>query len=96
MHQFSMLYFSSMIEDRELWSGWAKALREQGLHEPVAWLIKAGRPAAILLSQVIILAQPIFSSTTSNQKLDLLSRLLEDGDQLEEFTRALQDNGREA
>ncbi len=78
-----MLYFSGMTEDRELWSGWVKALREQGLQEPVAWLINAGKPAAILLSQVITVALPLVTSGPSDRILAPITRLLEDGDQLE-------------
>jgi hypothetical protein len=91
-----MLYFSSMTDGRDLRSGWVRALREQGLHEPVAWLIKAGKPAAILLSQMMTVAIPILSGNPSNpfnQKLNDFVKLLEDGDQLEEFARALNNHG---
>jgi hypothetical protein len=91
-----MLYFSGMTEDRELWSGWVKALREQGLQEPVAWLIKAGKPAAILLSQLIILASPLILNSSSDRKLASMTRLLEDADQLDDFASALLQNGGEA
>lgn len=88
-----MLYFSGMTEDRELWSGWVKALRKQGLQEPVAWLITAGKPAAILLSQALTVAFPLVSSDPSERILAPFTRLLEDGDELEDFARSLLDNG---
>jgi hypothetical protein len=91
-----MLYFSGMTEDHELWSGWVKALRKQGLQEPVAWLINAGKPAAILLSQAITVAFPLISRGPFDQKMATFSRLLEDGDQLEGFARALLDDGGDA
>ena len=90
-----MLYFSGMTEDRELWSGWVKALRKQGLQEPVAWLINAGKPAAILLSQAITVAFPFVTSGPSDRILAPFARLLEDEDQLEDFARALLNNGGE-
>ncbi len=87
-----MLYFSSMIEDHDLWSGWVTTLREQGLHESVAWLIKAGKPVALLVSQMITMALPLFSGIDSYNKLSQITTLLEDGDQLDAFSRALQDD----
>jgi hypothetical protein len=91
-----MLYFSGMTEDHVYWSGWVSTLREQRLHEPVAWLIKAGKPAAILLSQMVILASPLFSSSNVYQKLNMVAAVLEDGDQLDDFYRALHDDGVDA
>jgi hypothetical protein len=90
MHQFSMLYFSGMKEDQELWSGWVTSLKKQGLDEPVAWLIKAGKPASILLSQLMTMALPLVCSSKSNHNLGLIIELLEDSQQLEAFSRALQ------
>lgn len=81
-----------MIEDHELWSGWVTALKEQGLHESVAWLIKAGKPVALLVSQMITMALPLFSGIDSYNKLSQITTLLEDGDQLDAFSRALQDD----
>ena len=85
-----------MTEDRELWSGWVKALRKQGLQEPVAWLINAGKPAAILLSQVITVTLPLVTSGPSDRILAPVTRLLEDGDELDDFVSALLDNGGDA
>jgi hypothetical protein len=81
-----------MIEDHDLWSGWVTTLREQGLHESVAWLIKAGKPVALLVSQMITMALPLFSGIDSYNKLSQITTLLEDGDQLDAFSRALQDD----
>jgi hypothetical protein len=90
MHQFSMLYFSGMTEDHELWSDWATSLKKQGWDEPVVWLINVGRPASILLSQLLTMALPLVSTYKSNQNLGLLIELLEDNQQLDAFSRALQ------
>lgn len=91
-----MLYFSSMTEDHELWSEWVRVLREQGLHELVAWLIRAGKPGAIILSQAITLVMPILIGNPQDRKLDFVTKVLEDGDQLEAFARALLENGGKA
>ena len=85
-----MLYFSGMTEDHELWSGWVTLLKKQGLDEFVAWLIKVGKPASILLSQLMTMALPLVSSSKSNHNLGLIIDLLEDSDQMEAFSRALQ------
>jgi hypothetical protein len=90
MHQISMLYFSGMTEDHELWSEWVTSLKKRGLDEPVAWLIKVGKPASILLSQLMTMALPLVSSSKSNQNLGLIIELMEDSQQLEAFSRALQ------
>jgi hypothetical protein len=90
MHQFSMLYFSGMTEDHELWSEWVISLKKQGLDEPMAWLIKVGRPASILLSQLMTMALPLVSTSKSNQNLRLIIELMEDSQQLDAFSRALQ------
>jgi len=85
-----------MTEDHELWSEWVRVLREQGLHEPVAWLIRAGKPGAIILSQAITLVMPILTENPRSRKLNFITKVLEDGDQLEAFARALQGNGGKA
>jgi hypothetical protein len=85
-----MLYFSGMTEDHQLWSEWVRLLKKQGLDEPVAWLIKVGKPASILLSQVMTMALPLISSSRTNHNLGLIIELLEDNQQLEAFSRALQ------
>jgi hypothetical protein len=86
-----MLYFSGMEDDCELWSGWVTALRERQLHEIVAWLIKAGKPAAILFSQMITITAPLITGSPSHRMWVGLSNLLEDTDQLELFSQALVD-----
>jgi hypothetical protein len=90
MHQISMLYFSGMTEDRELWSGWVASLKKQGMDEPVSWLIKVGKPISILLSQLMTMALPLISNSNSTQKLKLIVNMMEDGDQLEAFSKALE------
>ena len=85
-----MLYFSGMKEDHELWSEWVASLKKQGLNEPVAWLIRAGKPASILLSQLMTMAVPLVTGSKSNHNLRLIIELLEDGQELEAFSEALQ------
>jgi hypothetical protein len=78
-----------MTNDHELWSEWVTSLKRQGLDEPVAWLIKVCKPASILLSQLMTMAMPLVSNNKSNHNLGLIIELMEDGQQLEAFSRAL-------
>jgi hypothetical protein len=85
-----MLYFSGMKEDHELWSEWVISLKKQGLDELVVWLIKVGRPASILISQLMTMALPLVSNNKSKHNLSLIIDILEDDQQLESITKALQ------
>ncbi len=85
-----MLYFSGMTEDHELWSEWVRSLKKRGLDEPVAWLVKAGKPASILISQIMTMALPLITSNKQKYNLNLVIDLMEDSQQLDEFVRALQ------
>jgi hypothetical protein len=88
-----MLYFSGMTADHELWSNWVIVLREKGLNELVAWLLQAGEPLSILLSQMITIMMPLVSSGTTNESLNSLITVLEDRAQLIAFSEALQTKG---
>ncbi|MGA9398193.1 MAG: hypothetical protein WBV22_08030 [Anaerolineaceae bacterium] len=84
-----MLYFLDMIEDHKLWSGWVLTLKEQGLNELVAGLIKAGEPLSIVLSQLMFFVEPMVSFVVKDNSIKAFIDLLEDSDELAAFSRAL-------
>jgi len=81
-----------MTEDHKLWSGWVLTLKEQGLNELVAGLIKAGEPLSIVLSQLVFFAAPMVSCVVKENSIKAFIDLLEDRDELAAFSRALHTN----
>ncbi|MBN2677543.1 MAG: hypothetical protein JXR32_05700 [Anaerolineaceae bacterium] len=88
-----MLYFSSMEADHELWSDWVIVLREKGLSDLTAWLIRAGEPLTIIVSQMITMSMPFVFSQKANNELRSIITILEDREQLRAFSEALQSDG---
>ena len=85
-----MLYFSGMTTGQELHSDWVTMLKKRGINEQVAWLIRAGEPLSILVSQLITMVTPLITTRAADPKISSLITILEDHDQLQAFIRELQ------
>ena len=78
---------SSTSEDSRLWAG---RLRRWGLGGIAPALLGALRPFGFLGSQAIIMAAPLLTAYVDPAKLDRLTAWLEDPDQLQQLSQALE------
>ncbi len=78
-------------ELRTSWSGWAKFLHRHGLENLTAWALEAGGPLALLSAQVLYMGAPLLRPTLSNQQIEALASLLENGDEAHAFIAYLRE-----
>ncbi|MGD0611485.1 MAG: hypothetical protein ABSB41_08195 [Anaerolineales bacterium] len=78
---------------RASWPQWADFLRQHGLEDLAAWALEAVGPLAILGAQALYLGEPLLRPALSDTQLAALAGLLEDRDELQDFTAFLREKG---
>jgi hypothetical protein len=77
--------------NHHIWRTWANNLQRWGMSDLVAAFLEAAGPFAFLGAQVIYLGQPLLSGLAHADDLQALTCLLEDGEQVRDFTRYLRE-----
>ncbi len=78
---------------RDSWPQWADFLRRRGLEGLAVWALEAAGPLAVLGAQALYLGGPFLRPALPDAQLAALAGLLEDKDELRDFTAFLQEKG---
>jgi len=78
---------------RASWPSWAEFLRQHHLEGLAVWVIEAVGPLAILGAQALYLGGPLIRPVLSDAELSALAGMLEDQDELRNFTAFLREKG---
>jgi len=81
------------LKARASWPQWADFLRQRGWEGLAAWALEAAGPLAILGAQALYLGGPLLRPAVSDTQLTALAGLLEDRDELRDFTAFLREKG---
>jgi hypothetical protein len=81
------------LKARATWPQWADFLRQRGLEGLATWALEAAGPLAILGAQALYLSRPLLRPALSDTQLTALAGLLEDRDEMRDFTTFLREKG---
>ena len=75
------------------WPRWSEFLRQHHLDDLAVWMLEAVGPLAILGAQALYLGGPLIRPAVSQAELSALAGMLEDQDELRNFTAFLREKG---
>jgi hypothetical protein len=78
---------------RASWPNWAEFLRQHKLEGLAVWVLEAVGPLAILGAQALYLGGPLIRPAISDDELSALAGMLEDPEELQNFTAFLREKG---
>lgn len=81
----------SMQNNQQIWHSWAIRLQNWGIHEWVAALLEGAGPFIVLGVQFIYLSEPILRLAVPGAKIETLTHLLEDPQEIRDFATDLRE-----
>jgi len=82
-----------LLKARASWPQWAEFLRQRRLEGLAVWVLEAVGPLAILGAQALYLGGPLIRPAVPDAQLEALAGMLEDRDELRDFTAFLREKG---
>lgn len=83
-----------MISDEQIWRSWIATIQHWGIAEWVATFLEMTAPFTIIATQLVYIGQPLLGATLQNGKLNALTHLLEDNNNMQSFVNELRQESR--